>query len=206
MGRRKTRTDALRGELLAVAARLLAAGGTGAVTTRAVASGADASLAAVNELFGGKAGLVRALFTDGFARLAADLRALAPAGDPETGVLELALAVRSFARREPHLHEVMFSRPFAEFRPEPADARAAEEVYAIVVGRVAAVLGPDRAQGTAKDSAIGLFATVQGLLSLETSGLLGSTPEAAERRFRLTVTAALRGLADAAARSPQEAR
>ncbi|MFB4302770.1 TetR-like C-terminal domain-containing protein [Actinomadura sp. NTSP31] len=205
MGRRKTRTDALRGDLLAVAARLLAAGGAGAVTTRAVAAGAGASLAAVNELFGGKAGLARALFAAGFARLAADLRALEPTGDPEADVLELALAVRSFARREPHLHEVMFSRPFAEFRPEQADARAAEDIYAIVVGRVAAVLGPDRAEGAAKDSAVGLFATVQGLLSLEASGLLGGTPETAERRFRLTVTAALRGLSDAD-RSPQEAR
>jgi AcrR family transcriptional regulator len=69
--------EALRGELLAVAGRLLETGGTGAVTTRAVAAGAGTSLAAVNELFGGKAGLVRALFGEGVARLAADLRALA---------------------------------------------------------------------------------------------------------------------------------
>ncbi|QFG22069.1 TetR/AcrR family transcriptional regulator [Actinomadura sp. WMMB 499] len=199
MGRRKTRTDALRGEVLAVAARLLEAGGTGAVTTRAVAAGARTSQAAVNELFGGKAGLARALFAEGFARLAADLRALEPTGDPEADVLELALAVRSFARRAPHLHEVMFSRPFAEFRPEPADGRAAGEIHAIVVGRVAAVLGPE----TAEDAAIGLFATVQGLLALDASALLGG-PEAADRRFRRTVTATLRGLAGAASPDPEE--
>lgn len=196
------RTEALRGEALAVAARLLEAGGTGAVTTRAVAAGARTSLAAVNELFGGKAGLVRALFAHGFTRLAADLRVLGPTGDPEADVLALALAVRAFARRSPHLHEVMFSRPFAEFRPDASDARAAGEIHAIVVGRVASVLGPDRAEGTAEDAAIGLFATVQGLLALDSSGLLGGTPEAADRRFRLTVAATLRGLAGAASARP----
>jgi AcrR family transcriptional regulator len=203
MGRRKTRTEALRGELLAVAGGLLETGGTGAVTTRAVAAGAGTSMAAVNELFGGKAGLVRALFAEGFARLAADLRALEPTGDPEADVLALALAVRSFARRAPHLHEVMFSRPFAEFRPDASDARAAEDIYAIVVGRVAAVLGPGRAPGTAKDAAIGLFATVQGLLALDASGLLAGAPETADRRFRSTVTAALRGLAATASETPR---
>lgn len=192
------RTEELRGELLAVAGRLLAAGGSGAVTTRAVAAGAGSSLAAVNELFGGKAGLARALFAQGFAELAEDLRACRTTGDPELDVVEPALAVRAFAARRPHLYEVMFSRPFAEFRPDEQDARAAEEIYGIVVGRVAALLGPDRAKGSAKDVAIGLFATVQGLVSLESAGLLGSEAASADRRFRFVLTAALRGLADAA--------
>ncbi|MGP4028935.1 TetR/AcrR family transcriptional regulator [Actinomadura sp. 3N407] len=198
MGRKKRRTDALRGELLGVAAGLLASGGSGAVTTRAVAAGAGSSQAAVNELFGGKAGLARALFAEGFARLAGELRALETSGDAEADVLDLALAVRSFAHRCPHLYEVMFSRPFAEFSPGPQDARAADEIYGIVVGRVAAALGHGRAKGTAKDAAIGLFATVQGLIGLESSGLLGSGPESADHRFRFVLTAALRGLVDAA--------
>ncbi|MFI0445486.1 TetR-like C-terminal domain-containing protein [Actinomadura sp. 6N118] len=190
MGRRKVRTGELRGELVSVATGLLADGGTTAVTTRAVASGAGSSLAAVNELFGGKAGLVRAIFAEGFARLAADLSALDVTDDPASDVIELALSVRAFARRHPHLYEVMFSRPFAEFRPDDDDAAAAEAIYRIVVGRVAAVLGPERA----RDAAIGLFAAVQGLVSLESSGLLGD-PETAERRFRMTVAATLRGFA-----------
>ncbi|TDC87769.1 WHG domain-containing protein [Actinomadura sp. 7K507] len=173
------------------------------MTTRAVASGAGSSQAAVNELFGGKAGLARALFAEGFARLAAELRALESTGDPEADVLELAMAVRSFARRSPHLYEVMFSRPFAEFRPGPQDARAAEEIYGLVLGRVTVLLGPDRAEGTAKDAAIGLFATVQGLVAHEASGLLGSGPESADRRFRFVLTAALRGLAAASTTAPE---
>ena len=82
MGRPKVRNEALRGELLSVASGLLASGGSAALTTRAVAAGAGSSLAAVNELFGGKAGLVRAIFAEGFVRLADDLSALRPGGDP----------------------------------------------------------------------------------------------------------------------------
>jgi AcrR family transcriptional regulator len=194
MGRRKVRTEALRGEVLAAATTLLGDGGSAAVTTRAVAAGAGTSLAAVNELFGGKPGLIRAIFAEGFARLAEELRALEPSEDPEADVIDLALAVRSFAHRYPPLYEVMFSRPFAEFHPAQRDARAAEAIYTIVVGRVATLLGPARPRGTAKDVAIGLFAVVQGLVGLEASGLLGNGPESIDRRFRLTLTAALRGL------------
>ncbi|MFI0351029.1 TetR/AcrR family transcriptional regulator [Actinomadura sp. 9N407] len=206
MGRRKVRTEGLRDELLATATRLLADGGHPAVTTRAVAAGAGTSLAAVNELFGGKPGLIRAIFTTGFARLTEELQALATTEDPEADVIELALAVRSFAHRHPPLYEVMFSRPFAEFHPDEHDARAAEAIYAIVVGRVAALLGPARAKGTAKDVAIGLFAVVQGLVALEASGLLGSAPESIDRRFHLTLTATLHGLVATASETTAHTR
>ena len=172
------------------------------MTTRAVAAGAGSSQAAVNELFGGKAGLAGALFAEGFARLAGELRALESTGDPEADVLELALAVRSFAHRCPHLYEVMFSRPFAEFRPGPQEARAADDIYRLVVGRVAVLLGPCRAEGAAKDVAVGMFAIVQGLIAHEASGLLGGSPESADRRFRFVLTAALRGMAAASAADP----
>lgn len=193
MGRRKVRTEALRGELLSAATRLLADGGGAALTTRAVAAAGGTSLAAVNELFGGKPGLIRAIFAEGFASLAEDLRALVPSEDPQADVIELAFAVRSFAHRCPALYEVMFSRPFAEFHPDQEDVRASEVIYRIVVGRVAALLGPSQALETVEDVAIGLFAVVQGLVSLEISGLLGSDPESADRRFRLTLVAAMSG-------------
>ncbi|NUP77902.1 MAG: WHG domain-containing protein, partial [Nonomuraea sp.] len=190
MGRPKVRTEALRGELLSVATGLLSSGGSAALTTRAVAAGAGSSLAAVNELFGGKAGLVRAIFAEGFTRLAEDLSALRPGDDPEADVLALAFAFRAFAHRHPNLYEVMFSRPFAEFRPDEEDLRAAIETRRIVVDRVAALPGVTHP----KDAALGLFAVIQGLVGLETAGLLGSTPESVTRRYHLTVSATVRGL------------
>src|SRR5882724_3124840 len=171
MGRPRLRTPQLRGELSAAAVRLLDAGGVPAVTTRAVASAAGTSLAAVDELFGGKPGLVRAIHAEGFRLLAADLRALPLAADPATAVLDLALAIRAFAARRRSLYEVMFSRPFAEFTPSPGDQRAADEIYRLMLARVAALLPADRPRGTAKDAAISLVALVRGLVAMEHAGI-----------------------------------
>jgi AcrR family transcriptional regulator len=189
------RTDSLRADMCTAALRLLAGGGVGAVTTRAVAAGAGSSIAAVDELFGGKPGLVRAIHAEGFRLMAAEFAALPEPATPARGVLDWAYATRSFALRHRHLYEVMFSRPFAEFSPTPQDMRAAESIYRFVVGRVVAVVGPDRRRGAGKDAAIGLLATVQGLVAMEFAGLIGSTPASIERRWRAALTAAIRGMA-----------
>jgi len=177
----------------AVALELLDTGGPAAVTTRAVAERAGSSIAAVDELFGGKPGLVQTLHMEGFARLADELAALPPTADPERGVVDVALTMRAFAASHPHLYDVMFSRPFAELRPAADDGRAAESVYRSVLSRVAAVLGPDRPRGSAKDAAIGLVAATRGLVDLERAGILGSSRASIERRWRSTVLAVLRG-------------
>jgi AcrR family transcriptional regulator len=198
------RTEALRGGMRAAALELLDGGGAAAVTTRAVAARTGSSLAAVHELFGGKPGLVRAIYADGFRRLAAELSGLDSSGDPEQDVLDLTLAIWSFARRHRHQYEVMFSRPFAQFSPDAEDLRAAEALYRIVLARVVAALGAGRPRGYGKDAAIGLLAVTQGLIGLDAAGLLASTPAAAQRRWRAAVTATLRGAVAAASagRSP----
>lgn len=185
--------------MCSAAMQLLDRGGVSAVTTRAVAAGSASSMAAVNELFGGKAGLVQAMYAEGFRHLAEELAQVEDAADPAKGVLELALAFRSFASRKRHVYEVMFSRPFAEFSPDPDDRRAAAAIYRIVLERVTTLLGTSRAKGSGKDAAICLFAVVQGLVSLEFAGLLGSSSESIERRWRTAVTATMNGVA---ARAP----
>lgn len=195
MGRPKLRTESLRTDLCASALRLLDGGGPAAVTTRAVAAGASSSIAAVDELFGGKPGLVRAIHAEGFRMLAAAFAALPPPKDPAQGVLDWAYATRSFALAHRHLYEVMFSRPFAEFDPDEEDLRAAEEIYRFVLGRVVAVVGPVRRRGAGRDAAIGLLALVRGLVAMESAGVLGSTPASRDRRWRAALTAAIRGIA-----------
>ena len=193
MGRPKLRTDSLRADMCSVALELLDAGGPSAVTTRAVAAGVGSSVAAVDELFGGKSGLVRSLHAEGFARLAEVLVGLPASEDAERDIVDLALAFRGFVQRHRHLSEVMFSRPFAEMGPSADDDRDADSIYRCVLARVVAVLGPDRPRGAGKDAAIGLFATMRGLVELESAGILGSHAASIERRWRTTVVAVLRG-------------
>lgn len=172
----------------------MADGGVGAVTTRAVAASADTSIPAVHELFGGKGGLVRAMFAEGFDVLAGDLAALETTGDAEQDLLELVWAFRRFAVGRSQLFDVMFSRPFAEFRPGPDDLRASETIYQVVMHRVGAVLGPSTPARVRKDAAIGLFGVVQGLANLELAGILGSARASIDRRWRTTVLATVNGL------------
>lgn len=194
MGRPKLRTESLRAQMCSAAVRLLAAGGPSAVTTRAVAGATGSSVAAVNELFGGKPGLVRAIHAEGFRELAGELAGLPEAATAERATLDLASAIRSFALRHRHLYEVMFSRPFAEFSPDQEDQRAADAIYRTVLSRVVALLTPVRPRGSGKDAAIALLATIQGLIGLEFAGILGSTEATVDRRWRAAVMATIRGV------------
>ena len=193
------RDDTLRTRILDEAVALVAGGGTGALTTRAVAAAAETSLPAIHELFGGKAGLARAISAEGFTRLHAALAAVPTTGDARHDVLDAALAFRDFATRNPHLFEVMFSRPIAELGPTPEEQQSAAGVHRAVTERVDALLGRSAPPAERKDAAIGLFGLVRGLAELELAGILGSGPASVERRWRTSVAAFVRGLASAAA-------
>src|SRR3974377_2438902 len=76
MPRTKQRTPELRDRAVEAPLELLAASGTVGVTARSLAIRADTSPPAVYELFGDKAGVVRALYFEGFRRLSEALSGL----------------------------------------------------------------------------------------------------------------------------------
>ena len=69
MGRPKVRTAEARDDVLRCALDVLERGGPPAVSARRVATAAGTSTAALYEFFGDKAGLVRALYWEGFGAL-----------------------------------------------------------------------------------------------------------------------------------------
>ncbi len=73
MPRAKQRTPELRDRVLEVAIATLGEEGIARFTTRRVAERAGTSVPAVYELFDDKAGLVRAMFFEGFRLLGAEL-------------------------------------------------------------------------------------------------------------------------------------
>jgi AcrR family transcriptional regulator len=149
----------------------------------------------VYELFGDKAGLLRELLFAGFRRLHARLLAEAASGEPLADLLSVGAGFRGFALAEPALAQLMFSRPIAEFRPTPADARASAAVRDHVVTRVAAAVTAGVLEGDPVDIAHVLLATVQGLATQESGGWLGTSAASIERRWNLATGAVLRGLA-----------
>ncbi len=185
--------------MLDAALSMLAKGGAGALTTRAVAQAAGTSVPAVYELFGDKSGLVRELSFTGFRRLHERLRAAPPSGDALADLVAVGLAFRGFALAEPALAQLMFSRPFTAFDPGPADVHAAAAVRDDVVARVTAAVGAGVLEGDPVDVAHVLLATVQGLAVQESGGWLGTSAASIERRWILATRAVLRGLAPAPA-------
>jgi AcrR family transcriptional regulator len=191
----KQRTPALREQVLTAALRILASDGVGALTARRLAQEAGTSPAAVYELFGDKAGVVRALFFAGFAQLGAALGELSESDDAFEDLVALSQRYRRFIVEQPALAAVMFSRPFASFDPAPEEAAAGATVRERIVGGVRRAIAAGRLHGDPTDVAHACVALVHGLAAAEAARRLGGSPAAVERRWDVAVRALLRGFA-----------
>jgi AcrR family transcriptional regulator len=195
MPKPKQRTPELREQVLAAAMRILATDGAAALTARRLAREAGTSPAAVYELFGDKAGVVRALFFAGFAQLGAALAAAGGDADPLERLVALAQRYRRFIVEQPALAAVMFSRPFASFDPAPEEAAAGAAVRERIVGAVRQAIAAGRLRGDPTDVAHACVALVHGLAAAEAARRLGGSAAAIERRWDVAVRALLRGFA-----------
>ncbi len=200
MPRAKQRTGQLREHIVQVAVAMLAADGVEGFTTRKVAERAQTSPPAVYELFGDKAGLVREVFFEGFRLLGDRFGRLPESDDPRADLLRAVQALRTFVRNNPVLAQVMFSRPFADFDPGPAELEAGAATREFIVHRVQRCIDAGIIDGDQVDIAHGLLALAQGLAAQEAAGWLGSTRASVNRRWDLAVHALLAGLS--AERSP----
>ena len=184
----------MRARLLQAAVQLLASDGVAEFTTRKLARQAQTSAPAVYELFGDKAGVVREVFFEGFRALRQRLAAIQPSADPRADLVGVIAVFRVFVRENPVLAELMFSRPFADFDPGPAEREAGDEVRELIVTSVLRCVEAGVLAGDATDIAHVLLAMAQGLARQETAGWLGSSQASMDRRWDLAVMAALDGL------------
>jgi AcrR family transcriptional regulator len=187
--------DARRSAVVEAAARLLADEGPHALSLRRVAADAGGSTQLVYTLFGGKPGLVDALYAEGFRRLGDRMAAalpLADDGDPEQ-LVQLGLAYRAFALAEPAFFSVMFGRAVPGFEPRRrtrADGR--ERSFGHVVAAAQRCL--DAGTLVAPDAvfvARMCWAVAHGIASLEVASLIGGDDHEAFARdgFRRLVDA-----------------
>jgi AcrR family transcriptional regulator len=195
MPRPRQRTPELAEQILQAALRLLADEGPGALTARRLAAAAGTSPAAVYELFGDKAGVVRALFFSGFASLGEGLGAPDPGAEALEELLALAQRYRAFVVAHPALSAVMFSRPFASFDPLPEEQAAGAVVRNRVVAAVKVAIKAGRLQGDPIDIAHAYVALIHGLAAAESAHRLGGTDAVLRRRWDAGVRALLAGFA-----------
>ena len=202
MPRAKQRTPEMRERVLQAAMDMLARDGVAEFTTRRLAQRAGTSTPAVYELFGDKAGLVREVFFEGFRLLRQYLDEVRPSQDPRAELVLVIDSLRSFAREHPVLADLMFSRPFADFDPGPAERRAGDEVRLFIVAAVRRCVRAGVLEGDEVDIAHVIVAMAQGLAGQETAGWLGTSRESRDRRWHLAVTALLDGLRPAPGGEP----
>jgi AcrR family transcriptional regulator len=117
----RTRT---RARIVEVAARLLAAGGTDAVSTRAVALAAGTQAPAIYRLFGDKDGLLDAVAEYGFASYLARTPPPAPSADPVADLRAGWDLHVSFGLENPALFSLMYSEAGSRGRVSPAAVAA----------------------------------------------------------------------------------
>ena len=97
--------DALRDRVLAVAGRLLREDGPQGLTNRRIASLADTTTMAIYSRFGGKAGVLQALYEEGVDVLSAAQRAVPPGPDEAR---TLCRAFRAAALAHPGHYTLLF--------------------------------------------------------------------------------------------------
>ncbi|WP_286929940.1 MULTISPECIES: TetR/AcrR family transcriptional regulator [Aeromicrobium] len=173
MPRPRTRTDALATEIRDAALEIVRSEGPGALTTRHVATVAGTNIAALNQLFGGREGLVNAVALEGFELLATSLPQAS--GDVRRGLMEYAEATRRFSRAEPALTGLMFMRPLAGPIPPGHGALKCRQVVIEMLG------------SSDETDALAFAALLAGLTVQERHGLLGRTEEQRDRVWRAAV-------------------
>ncbi|GHF50949.1 AcrR family transcriptional regulator [Amycolatopsis bartoniae] len=155
-----------RERLLQAALTVLVEQGVAGLTVRGLAGAAGSSTIGVYTRFGGRTGVLDALYERTFELLHEELVKLPPvSGDPLPDVLAFARAYREFALESPARYAFMFERAVPGYDPDP-DLRmlAQRNSYDLLVERVRPAAGPV----LDTDSASYLvWTTMHGLVSLE---------------------------------------
>jgi len=193
MGRPREHGPGTRAALLETATALLASEGADAVTVRRVATETGTTTRAVYSLFGGKDGMLRALFREVTETMRRHHLAVPARDDPAAEIAELAAAYRAAAREHPSLYTYYLGRAATSLHPTAGDIAEAFGVQDRVTDAVRRAVKSGRFPGrTAEAIAVQLWSLVHGLASIELLGYLGDEQQAATR-WRDALAAALSG-------------
>jgi AcrR family transcriptional regulator len=184
MQRRNPPTAANAADALLDAARVtFVAEGLEGLSLRRVAERAGCTTMAVYTRFGGKPGLIEALFNEGFDRLRDAQAAVVGTPDPAERVLALCRAYRDTAHAFPHHYALMLGGARGAFEPSAQSQQRSLATLTTLVDAVEAAV-PAGAQRRARATALAhqLFAFCHGWVSLEQIGLL-ARQAASDRAF-----------------------
>ncbi|WP_214367505.1 TetR/AcrR family transcriptional regulator [Pseudonocardia sp. H11422] len=174
MPRPKVHDESLRIRLLEAAGQTLSTQGLAALSLRRLAADVGTSTTAVYSLFGGKPGLLKALFDEAFRRLGMHLATVSPSDDPIEDLVALGLAYRDSALADPHFYDVMFTGSKADLPLDEQSMAAAAETFQPLVRLVERAIAAQALRPDADPAAVSmsLWAMVHGLVSLQLRNFL----------------------------------
>jgi AcrR family transcriptional regulator len=170
--RPKIHDDALRVRLIETAARLLADEGPAALSTRRIAREAGTSTTAIYTLLGSKEQIVRAMYLEGFRRLADHQNAVQRTPEPTADFVALGLAYFENGIENPHLYDVMFHRALREFTPEADDVAFALSTLGDVAHMARRCIDAGAFSGAPDEIARELWSLAHGVTSLVIAKML----------------------------------
>ncbi len=168
-----------RRAILDAALVVLARDGEAGFTVRRIAEEAGCSTTGVYTWFGGKAGLVDAIFVEGFESVAAALEPAYAAGDTTAA----GLGYRRWALANPTHFLVMFGRAVPDVRPGDDALRRGLASFERLVDHIRLVR-PDLDEQQAFDWAYHVNASVHGYVLTELTGM-STAPHRTEELFEL---------------------
>lgn len=203
MGRPREHDEATRAALIAATERLVAHGGAGAVSVRAVADEAGTTTRAVYSIFGSKEGLlVDALARSAFEFLFTEIDKLEETDDPAADLVEIgASVVRRLVLEHPGLYRIAFQRVVPGFTAGPELTASRQLAWNQLLGKVARLEAAGLLRGISVEEAARAFnAMMEGLANAELRGnVLRLLPEGGEEEaWRTALTTLVRGFATAA--------
>jgi len=193
VGRPLLRTPELTNQFISATILMLEDRGAEALTTRTIADATGSSLAALNDLFGSKAGLLDTVALHGFSELLHALDETTTYSDSRASILELCCTHRNFAAERPELTAQMYARPFSSFNPAEHDVDIATAIRRHFTNNIATLLQHNRSTSTVFDTTVGLIALLEGLTSQQRAGTLGSTAKTTRRRWNAAIEVYLDG-------------
>jgi AcrR family transcriptional regulator len=176
-----------RAALLGAAARVLREEGPSVLTVRRVADAVNASTKMIYTHFGGKDGLLDALYLHSFAGLTREFQAHSGVLDPVLRLDNMVMAYRAFALSEPALYNVMFGDLGRAWEAPLTSRRQAWRSFETVRDVVRLCLPPARSSEAGRSTYL-LWAAMHGVVSLELRKLLGNAGDG-EQLYRLAVAA-----------------
>ncbi len=200
MGRPREHDERTRAALLAAAEELVAEGGPGALSVRAVADAAGTTTRAVYSLFGSKDGLlVGALASDAFEFLYDEIAKLEESDDPVSDLIDIGVVVfRRLVRDHPALYRIAFQRLVPGLDASPELTAIREKAWHQLIAKFdrldeAGLLGDK----PVAEAAVEFIAMMEGLGNAELRGaVLRLLPEGNEEEaWRNGLATLVRGFA-----------